>query len=536
MNLQLRDYQTECLTAISEASNASVFKQLVSLPTGTGKTIIFAHIVKSIAERGGRSLILVHRDELARQAEDKLLTIWPEAEIGIIKAARNELDAPVTIASIQTISRETRLTQLRGKRAFDFLVTDEAHHAVASTYRNVYDEVMGQRHGVTHLGVTATVNRGDNQGLMAVYEKVVYYRSLLEMVRAGWLCDLRCVRIRTEISLDSVHTTAGDFAQGELAGVLNTDNRNELIVEAYQEHAMGRMALCFTADVLHATDLAEAFRQEGVKALSISGKTPIEERRYILKAFHNREFQVLCNCQVLTEGYDEAGIDCIILARPTKSGALYTQMVGRGTRTFPGKDDCLILDFADVSSRHAIIQLPHLGGLKSDQEFDGNETLTEMVDRYQEKEEKGVTGKGVESSAINILDRSKLRWLHMPDDRYLLSLGDEGEILVVPTDDFGKYIVVHIEKGGQKGEADHLSDGPVSFSWATGIAEAAAHRITKGNLGITIKGAKWRTAPVTEKQIRILDQYDVAYNDQTTKGEAADIISVIFTSEKAAAY
>ena len=233
MKLQLRDYQTECLTAISEASNADISRPLVSLPTGTGKTIIFAYIIRKIAERGGRSLVLVHRDELLNQAEDKLRMIWPEAEVGVVKAARNELDAAVIIASVQTLSRESRLTQL-GHIRFDFLVTDEAHHSVASSYQRIYDAVLEDGSGQLHLGVTATPNRADRLGLQEVYEKVVYYRSLLEMIRAGWLCDLRCIEITTDISLDSVKALQGEFAQAELAGGRNPGYRTELSVQAYQ--------------------------------------------------------------------------------------------------------------------------------------------------------------------------------------------------------------------------------------------------------------------------------------------------------------
>ncbi len=291
MRLQLRDYQSECLRAIAQASNAKISSPLVSLPTGTGKTIIFGYMVWQFSEVGGRSLILVHRDELLNQAEDKLKIICPEAHVGIIKAERNELDAPVTIASVQTISRESRLKQLRDMR-FDFLVTDEAHHSVAPTYQRVYQALLNGS-GQLHLGVTATPNRADGRGLLEVYQEVVYHRSLLEMIRAGWLCDLRCVQITTDISLDSVKTRQGDFAQGELGAVINTQNRNELIVQAYQEHAAGRMALCFTVNVQHAHDLAEAFQEEGINAVALSGNTPIDERRKTLMRFHDREIDII---------------------------------------------------------------------------------------------------------------------------------------------------------------------------------------------------------------------------------------------------
>ncbi len=531
MQLQLRNYQTECLDAISAAAKANISKPLVSLPTGTGKTIIFAYMVRQIAQRGGRSLVLVHRDELLTQAEDKLKIIWPEAQVGIVKAARNELDAAVTIASVQTISRESRLTQLRDNIGFDFIVTDEAHHAVAASYQRIYDALLNGS-GQLHLGVTATPNRGDRRGLLEVYQEVVYHRSLLEMIRAGWLCDLRCVQITTDISLDSVKTRQGDFAQGELGAVINTENRNELIVQAYQEHAAGRLALCFTVDVQHATDLAEAFQEEGVNAVAISGKTPIEERREALRRFHDREIDVICNCQVLTEGYDEPAVDSIILARPTKSSVLYTQMVGRGTRTFPGKSDCLILDFADVAGHHKIMQVPNLVGLKDEHDLDGKHSLTELVHREREGKPLHGQGKGIAASQIDIFDRSKFRWIQIMKNTFLLNLGKEGKIQVIPSKTFGRYVVVHT----QRSESEYLTQMPINLSWAMGIAESHAEDITGGKLGVALKAARWRLEPATKKQLKILDMYGVDYDRDITKGEASDAIDVIFASKKAAAY
>lgn len=320
--------------------------------------------------------------------------------------------------------------------------------------------------------------------------------------------------------------------RGELADVLNTENRNELIVQAYQEHAAGRMALCFTVNVEHAHDLAGAFQEEGVKAIAISGKTPIEERREALRLFHDRELDVICNCQVLTEGYDEPAVDSIILARPTKSSVLYTQMVGRGTRIFPGKKDCLILDFADVAGHHKIMRLPNLVGLKEQHNLDGKETLTELVERERETQELYGVGKGIKSSEIDIFDKSKFRWLQVEKDVLLLNLGREGKIHVIPSETFGKYIIVHT----QRRDSEYVSNTPMGLSWAMGIAEAHAEAVTKGKLGVALKAAKWRLEPATEKQLRILDMYDVPWDRRITKGEASDVIDVIFADKKAAVH
>ena len=542
--LQLRDYQKECLTAISKEAQTGTTRPLVSLPTGTGKTVIFAYVIRAMAASDRRSLVLVHRDELLRQAEDKLLTVYPDAEVGIVKAERNELEAETIIASVQTVSRENRLNQLRDIH-FDFLVTDEAHHAAAATYRRIYDALLdaddrkkntcGKLPQVfddtqLHLGVTATPNRADHRGLREVYQKVVYHRSLLDMIRAGWLSDLRCVQVKTDVSLDQVHTRKGDFAEGELASVINTENRNELIVEAYQEHAQGRLTLCFTVSVQHAVDLAEAFRTEGVDAVALSGKTPLEERRESLRKFHDREIEIICNCQLLTEGFDEPAIDCIILARPTKSSVLYTQMIGRGTRTFPGKTDCMILDMADIAGRHRIVQLPDLVGLKKKPKLDGRETLAEMVDRERARgPELYSKGAGIRAAEVDIFARSRLRWIAVDRDTYLINLGNEGKIKVIPSRTPRKYVVVHQHDH----KSEYLSPRPLDLSWALGIAEAEAETITEGRLNIALKEARWRGEPATEKQLRILDTYDLDYEADITKGEASDLIDVLFATSGA---
>ncbi len=520
--LQLRDYQTECLRAVIKAAKNGVRRSLVSLPTGSGKTIIFAYLIKQIK---GRSLVLVHRDELLTQAEDKLLTIWPDAHVGVVKGERNELDAQVIIASVQTISREKRLAEL-SDIPFSFLVTDEAHHAVAASYKRIYESVLQDGGKQVHLGVTATPRRADRIGLKEVYQKIVYQKSLLDMIRAGWLCDLRCVQIKTDISLDGVHTRRGDLAAGELASVINTENRNELIVQAYKEHAPGRLALCFTVDVQHAQDLAAAFQEAGINAVALSGKTPLQERRSVLRQFHSREIEVICNCQLLTEGYDEPAIDCILLARPTKSTVLYTQMVGRGCRTFPGKADCLILDVADVAGRHSIVQLPFLVDLKKKHKLDGKETVTEMLDRERGPAVYG-EGVGIAASEIDLFSESDFQWIPVDQDRYLLNLGDVGKIEVIPSSTEGKYDIVYQQNWTEK----YLSPRPTDLSWALGIAEASAKEITRGDLRLVRKNASWRRYPASEKQKAVLNGHGVDYGSDITKGEASDVINVLFATK-----
>ena len=392
--IELRPYQHECIEAIETAEENGTNRQLVALPTGTGKTIIFTTAAK---KRNGRTLILAHRDELIQQvsgspnfcsgAVDKLTMVWDNVNIGVVKAERNEIDKQVVVGSVQTISRENRLEQL--PTDFDFIVTDECHHGAAATYRRIYEYlgVMAEddeelQTDTLHLGVTATPQRTDKIGLDKIFDKIVFHRTIGDFI-PDYLCDLRCVQIMTHINavvqplsplnIDGVETWAGDLRTEQLSALLNTANCNELIVEAWKEHALkreramrllddafpcatalstGRLTLVFTTDVAHARDLCATFQAHDIKAAWVCGETPIDERRDILAKFAQGEIEVLTNCAVLTEGYDNPALDCIILARPTKSKLLFTQMIGRGTRTYPGKKDCLILDVSCISTSH----------------------------------------------------------------------------------------------------------------------------------------------------------------------------------------
>ena len=304
--IELRPYQRECISAIESAEDNGTNRQLVSLPTGTGKTILFCTAAK---RRNGRTLILAHRDELIQQAVDKLEMVWDGVSAGVVKAERNEIDKQVVVGSVQTVSRENRLEQL--PTDFDFIVTDEAHHGAAATYKRIYDylSIMPNDEGdiqsnVLHLGVTATPERTDKIGLDDVFDEIVFHRNIQDFI-PDYLCDLRCVQIMTHVSVDGVETWAGDLRTDQLSALLNTANCNELIVQAWKEHALGkfeeegvvsthrtlatpaegRLTLCFTTSVAHARDLCGAFQEAGIDAAWVCGETPLDERRDILAKF-----------------------------------------------------------------------------------------------------------------------------------------------------------------------------------------------------------------------------------------------------------
>ncbi|PTQ56092.1 MAG: hypothetical protein BSOLF_0834 [Candidatus Carbobacillus altaicus] len=376
--ITLRPYQEEALSAIEEAYTRGIRRPVVALATGLGKTIVFSELLR---RRGDTAMVIAHRDELIRQAVEKIRFVIPHAEIGIVKAEENQKDAQIVVASIQSL-HEKRLRQWMPDR-FATIVIDEAHHAIAPSYRRVAEYFRPD----ILLGVTATPFRGDRITLAEVFDDVVYSFGIVDGIRSGYLADIEAYRIETDINLDHVRTMAGDFSEKELIQAINTEERNQIVVHAYQHHADGKKTIIFAAGVPHAMQLVDRFRAVGIPADAVFGHTPVQERRSILERFRTGLVPVLVNVGVLTEGFDEPSVEAVILARPTKSRVLYTQMVGRGTRLSPGKDRLILIDVVDSTTRHRLISISELIGVPGD--VKSGRRVTEAIREDEEERTKG---------------------------------------------------------------------------------------------------------------------------------------------------
>ena len=254
------------------------------------------------------------------------------------------------------------------------VLVHNCHHSTSPQWARVLDYFGLMQPGapILSLGLTATPNRSDGIGLRKCFDEIVYDMGIDAGIREGYLVDLRCWRISTKTTLDEVRTTAGDFNEGDLAKTVNTPERNGMIVKAWAQHAKNKKSLVFTANVQHALDLAEAFKALGVPWAAVWGDDP-DRAEKLRKHRAGIDLIGLCNCAVLTEGYDDPNIECIVLARPTKSSLLLTQMIGRGTRmpdgcqhmsdVGEGKSDCIILDVVDTTTKHQLCTVPSLLGL-----------------------------------------------------------------------------------------------------------------------------------------------------------------------------
>lgn len=342
---ELRPYQRQAIKSINECWEEWQ-KELLVLPTGCGKTVVFNEIAR---QRAPGVLILAHRDELIEQARQKF-----GAETGKIKA--NEYSVlPVTVGSVQTMCRR----QFRPD-AFSTIIVDEAHHAVSPSYQNILQQFPDAK----VLGVTATADRSDKKNLGQYFEGIAYQYSLKDAVKDGWLCNITARTVPIDIDMSNVKVSVGDFELNSIAETLEPYLPE--IAKAIAEYAGDRKTVVFLPLVSIAQQFRDILQSVGLDAREVNGNS--EDRKETLEWFDKAgPGSVLCNAMLLTEGWDCPSVDCVVVLRPTKVRSLYTQMIGRGTRLFPGKKDLLILDFLWLCQKHNLCKPAHL---VTDQEED----------------------------------------------------------------------------------------------------------------------------------------------------------------------
>lgn len=348
----LRDYQEEARIAIQNEWNEGVQKTLLVLPTGTGKTIVFSKVIEDRVRKGERVLVLAHRGELLDQAADKLeqatglKTATEKAELTSLNSWYR-----VVVGSVQTMMREKRLKQF-SKDFFDVIIVDEAHRTIADSYLRILNYFEDAK----VLGVTATPDRGDMKNLGQFYESLAYEYTLPKAIKEGYLSPIKALTIPLKLDLSNVGQSAGDFAVGELGTAL--DPYLESIAEEMWKVANDRKIVVFLPLVKTSQRFTEILNEKGFRAAEINGES--KDRAEILEDFENDKYNVLCNSMLLTEGWDCPSVDCIVVLRPTRVRSLYSQMVGRGTRLFEGKEELLLLDFLWHTDRHELCHPAHL--------------------------------------------------------------------------------------------------------------------------------------------------------------------------------
>lgn len=350
--MQLRPYQSEAMQAIFDEWQNGIHRTLLVLPTGCGKTIVFSKVIETCVRKGERVLVLAHRGELLDQAADKL-----EKSTGL-KCATEKADQTsigswyrVVVGSVQTMMRESRLSQF-SKDHFDTIIIDEAHHCLSESYQRVLNYFSESK----ALGVTATPDRSDMKNLGTYFESLAYQYTLPKAIKAGYLAPIKALTIPLKLDLSGVSQQAGDFKSSDIGTAL--DPYLEQIAVEMWKVAKDRKIVVFLPLVKTSQKFTEFLNQVGFRAAEVNGDS--QDRAEILEDFENDKYNVLCNSMLLTEGWDCPSVDCVVVLRPTKVRSLYSQMVGRGTRLYPGKTDLLVLDFLWHTERHELCHPAHL--------------------------------------------------------------------------------------------------------------------------------------------------------------------------------
>lgn len=346
MGQELRPYQQQARDRIHAEWDAGHTRTLLVLPTGTGKTIVFASVAADQVRAGDRVLILAHRGELLEQAADKL-----QRSTGLVSAVEKAestcLDSwfRVVVGSVQTLQRTARLERFP-QDYFGTIIIDEAHHAITDGYRRILDYFSGAK----VLGVTATPDRGDMRNLGEVFDSLAFEYKLTDAIKEGYLCKIMAQTIPLQLDITSVTMSGGDYAVGDLGTAL--DPYLEQIAAEMARRCKSRKTVVFLPLIKTSQKFRDLLNAHGFRAAEINGQS--DDRRQVLADFDAGKYNVLCNSMLLTEGWDCPSVDCVVVLRPTKVRSLYSQMVGRGTRLSPGKTDLLLLDFLWMTDKHEL--------------------------------------------------------------------------------------------------------------------------------------------------------------------------------------
>ena len=342
----LRPYQQQARERIHAEWENGHTRTLLVLPTGTGKTIVFASVAADQVRAGDRVLILAHRGELLEQAADKL-----QRSTGLVSAVE-KADATclntwfrVVVGSVQTLQRTARLERFPHDY-FGTIIIDEAHHAITNGYRRILDYFGDAK----VLGVTATPDRGDMRNLGEVFDSLAFEYKLTDAIKEGYLCRIMAQTIPLKLDISSVTMSGGDYAVGDLGTAL--DPYLEQIAAEMAQRCKGRKTVVFLPLIKTSQKFRDLLNSHGFRAAEVNGQST--DRKEVLADFDAGKYNVLCNSMLLTEGWDCPSVDCVVVLRPTKVRSLYSQMVGRGTRLSPGKSDLLLLDFLWMTDKHEL--------------------------------------------------------------------------------------------------------------------------------------------------------------------------------------
>lgn len=562
--LRLRGYQQEALDAIDESLQTHTRVAAV-VPTGGGKTVIFAHLIEREHRKGRKALVLVHREELAEQAKTKLHSVAPDLSIGIVKAERNEVDADVIIASVQTLVRPERRDSIKAAGEIGIVIVDECHHAVARTWMEVLTDfgcfpepdtgallTVPEYVGTPAVGFTATLSRNDGKGLGDVWETVAFERDINWMIDHGYLTDVRGQAVTVDgLDLATIARSKGDYQEGELGNALIESGAAEVVAQAYLEHARQpdnkwdlpgvRQGVLFAPTVASAQEFSYALTRAGIASAVIHGGMPGEDRALIYKHYEAGDIRVLTTCMVLTEGWDAPWCEVAVIARPTQSAALYTQMVGRVLRPWPGKDDALVLDVVGIAGRHKLQSLTDLVKTAVQE----GESYAEARDRIEKEnaERIGEIAKVsglVKSQQVELFANSHSTWLMTKGGKWFIPV-THGLFFLWPAleeDRPGTWRLGYVRaaRGPRPGVNNARQPGWIESNMTLEYAMAWGEQLSElDDPTVSLKDRAWRRTKPSEGQLAMAKRLNVAPMEELLamrKGAVSDLISIALASKQ----
>lgn len=521
--IQLRNYQVVCLQAIREHYRNGVRRQIVHLPTAAGKSVIFGSLIaQSIkAEPSTKALVLAFSCDLLTNARDKIKMISPELDVGIVDAEHKEFNRQIVVSSIQSARKPANLKRLQ-EQGFKIAIADEAHHFASESARHVLNGLGFSKDGCAEgdqllCGFSATPFRQDSLGLAEVFDKIVYHKSTKEMIEEGFLTRPQGHRVATDLDLSSLAIENGDYATSALSMVMNTDPINQLVVDSYLQKAAGRKAIAFTTSIAHSVALADWFRKFGVVSEPIHSDFSRPERDELLKRYQDGNLEVLVNPLLLAEGVDLPCTSCVIVARPTKSPGLFTQMIGRGLRLFPNKKECIILDFGDKD--HTLCNVGILLDDDTSETPERPQNNTKMTDLFRGLPPSINPKLKAAILSIDLFSESFTWQKDHADGCYLLKAAGDSFLKIVKRGE-DRYDAVFFSSKNAKTIAGNL-DFQYAFSTAEDFVRVHRHLFAISDLE-----APWRQLPISDKQKDLFRSFGFRNGiDDLSRGQAATIIS-----------
>jgi len=561
MKYVLRPYQLDCLNATKRDYEAGIRRILCVLATGSGKSFIIANIAKHLGITK-KILLLAHKDYLLVQLENEMRRVMPDKCIEIEQGnKKTSMFADVIIASVPTLGRTNGIRRIEKYNPNDFglLVVDEAQHGIIknSTYYSIL-EYFGvtketKNPKILLYGTTATSKRLDGVGLEEIYDTISYNIGIKKLVFSTppYLAEPKSFRVLTDTNLDGIDVSNGDFIQSQLEKTINTEGRNNIICNAIEKYAKDKQTVIFCAGVGQAEDLNDLFNSKGMKSAIVTGKIVGEERVDIIEKFKSKEINLLLNFAIFLEGFDVPGIECICIARCTKSEALFQQMIGRGLRLSENKNSCLVLDIVDSTLKHKLITTPSLFGLPSKFDANGGSVL-KLAEEYNSLiEEAGVTVPEFETieqlklylkevdlmAETNIPDEvknsSEFAWYRLSENKYGINLADK-QTITIEQDILGNYNIKLTWKENFFKFSRHLGQIKEAFEKALDYADTWIRTNREDALGLILGKAKWRNDSITDGQKKLVIKLLAKANkniyggnmdvDKLTKGQASVLI------------